>query len=134
MQDNWNDSHEAYPFDASHAERVVPADGDPEAAIYRARLRERERMAANRFWWVRPVGRRQGFSRLLWIGAVLLLMLIFIKPLAVLATIGLVLLVTFVALLCLAAGTIFLAARFVLGGRSPFLGTRGPWPRPPSFD
>jgi hypothetical protein len=132
MQDNWNDGPEAYPFDSSFAERVVPADGDPEAETYRARLRER--MSANRFWWSRPAGRRLGLGRLLWIGALLMLMLIFIRPLAVLATIGLVLLFTFGALLFLAAGTIFLAARFVLGGRSPFLGARGTWPRPHSFD
>jgi hypothetical protein len=127
MQDYWNDRRGAYPFDASHGERVVPADGDPEAEAYRARLRARERMAANRYWWVRPAGRRLGLGRLLWIGALLALVLIFIKPLAVLATIGLVLLFGFVALLFLAAGTIFLVARFVLGARSP-------WPRPHGFD
>src|SRR6516225_7595682 len=101
MQDDWNDAHEAYPFDSSQAERVVPADGDPEAEIYRARLRERERMAANRLWWLRPAGRQLRLGRLLWIGAAFVLVLLFIKPLAVLATIGLVLLLTFLAMLLL---------------------------------
>jgi hypothetical protein len=135
MQQDWNQGHEAYPFDGSHVERVVPADGDPEAEAYRARLRQREQFAANRFRWSQSVGRRRsGLRRLLWIGAAIVLLILFIRPLAVLATIGLVLLFSLAAVIFLAASAIFLAARFVLGGRYPYLGTRGPWPRPHGHD
>lgn len=135
MQQDWNEGHEAYPFDGSHVERVVPADGDPEEEAYRARLRQREQWATSRFWWGQSVGRRgAGLRRVAWVGAVIVLLLLFIKPLAVLATIGLVLLVALAAMIFLAGGAILLAARFVLGGRYPYLGARGPWARPHGFD
>jgi hypothetical protein len=135
MQQDWNEGHKAYPFDGSHVERVVPADGDPEEDAYRARLRQREQWETNRFWWSQSVGpRRSGLRRLVWIGAAVLLLMLFIRPLAVLATIGLVLLVSLTAMIFLAAGAILLAARFVLGGRYPYLGARGPWARPRGFD
>jgi hypothetical protein len=134
MQREWNEDHEAYPFDSTSAERVVPADGDPEAEAYRARVRARERMTANAWMWNRPIVRRPfGLRRLFWIGLAIVLLILFVKPLAVLATIAVAALFAFAAILVLAAGAIFLAARFVLGGRYPTMGARGPW-RTHGFD
>ncbi|HEY7984061.1 MAG TPA: hypothetical protein VID73_07835 [Ktedonobacterales bacterium] len=128
MFQDWNEGREGYPFEGGHAERVVPAEGDPEAEVYRARLRQRERMAGSR-WRYRAVGpRRFGLGRALWIALAVVVLVACIKPLAVLATIGLVLLFSLLAFMFLAAGALFVAARFVLGGRYPTLGAR--WPRP----
>jgi hypothetical protein len=127
MFQDWNEGGEGLPSEG--AERVVPADGDPEAEAYRARVRQRERMASGRYWRYRAVGpQRFGLGRLLWIGLAVLVLIACIKPLAVLATIGLVLLFSLVAFMFLAAGALFLAARIFVGGRNPILGAR--WPRP----
>jgi uncharacterized membrane protein len=134
MQRDWNDGRDAYPFDGPSAERVVPADGDPEAEAYRARVRAREQMTANAWMWNRSIVRRTfSLRRLFWIGVAIVLLILFIKPLAVLATIALAALIAFAVMLALAVGAIFLAARFVLGGRYPTMGTRGPW-RTHGFD
>ncbi len=91
-------------------------------------------MAANPLWWTRSGRRRLGLGRLLWIGVAIVLLAFFIKPLAVLVTVGLALLFALLAMLFLAAGAIFLAARFVLGGRYPLFGARGSWPGPHGVD
>ena len=113
-----------YAFDgeqAERAERVVPADGDPAVEEWYAAQRARAwgNRPTYRAVWVTPrmLAPRRGAR---WIGiAVLLalLVLLFVKPLVALATIALAIVGTVVLVGIVAAGTLLLAARMVLGAR-----------------
>lgn len=107
-----------YPFDGSQAENVVPADGDPEAEVYRARMRRQAAPAFGRFWpQTSSTYRRGRLRRWLIAGAAIALGLLLIKPLLLVAAILLALVVGFVLFVILAAGALLLAARLTLGGR-----------------
>ncbi len=107
-----------HPFDGTQADRVVPADGDPEAELYRARLRHQAPPTFRMFWAQTPATYRRGrVRRWLIAGAVIALGLLLIKPLLVIAAIVLALVFGFVLFGILAAGALLLAARLTLGGR-----------------
>src|SRR5579859_6199565 len=81
---------EAQPVDGSRIERVVPAVGDPEAAYYH---RGGQRAGVPPRYWQLSAGRstvahRHPMRGWLTVTAVVLLALFLIKPLAVLAAIG----------------------------------------------
>jgi hypothetical protein len=130
MYQNWEtDPREpggAYPFDGSHVERVVPADGDPETAGYRANVRGQMPPRAGMFWWhggvVRP---RHRLRRWLVITAVVALAVLLLKPLLVLAAVVVALLLGLLALGVIALGALLLAGRAMLGGRYAYFGGRG---------
>jgi hypothetical protein len=132
MHDDWDMrsgyAGEPHPFDGAQAERVVPADGDPEAEVYRANLRRQQHSPrVGMFWWsASPARPRHRVRRWFVVGAVIALGLLFIKPLVVLATVAFVLLFSVALVSLLAIGALLLAARFVLGGRFAYLGARGP--------
>jgi hypothetical protein len=108
----------AHPFDATQADNVVPADGDPEAEAYRARVRRQESPASQMFWPLTPARYRRGtLRRWLIAAAVIALGLLFIKPLLVIAAVLVALVVGFVLFVILTAGALLLAARLTLGGR-----------------
>ena len=123
MNHDWasdNDSYgPVYHFDGSQADNVVPAEGDPEAEVYRARMRQQASPAFHLFWGQVPsTSRRSHLRRWLIAGAALALGLLFIKPLLLVAAILLALVVGFVLFVILAVGALLLAARLTLGGRA----------------
>ena len=116
------------PFDGRFAERVVPAEGDPAEPWYQARLRGERNLPPQyrAFWTPMPVARRRGGARW-WLMAALIVAfgLLLLRPLAVLATILFAVLLVVLVVGLLATGTLLLAARVVLGGRTPV--SRATW-------
>ncbi|HEY7834002.1 MAG TPA: hypothetical protein VIG30_10565 [Ktedonobacterales bacterium] len=123
MDEFWRneDAGRVPPSGDGYGERVVPAEGDPAVADYRARHGARDLPRYRLFWMRAPVARRRRGVRW-WLGAALVvaLGLLLIKPLAVLAAVLLAVLLGVVVFGLLAAGTLLLAARVVLGGRAPW--------------
>lgn len=130
MNHDWGFDEDPYgpvrPFDGTQAEHVVPADGDPEADTYRARVRRQESPTFRMFWPLTPANHRRGTLRRWLIAAsVIALGLLFIKPLLVIAAVLVALVVGFVLFVLLTAGALLLAARLTLGGRYGYSEPRG---------
>jgi hypothetical protein len=127
---------DAHPFGNGRAERVVPADGDPEVPIYREQMRRSRGFRPRyRIMWMgssRGVTRR-GLRWLFMLAGIAVLGLLLFKPLLAVAAILFALLAGLLVLGLLAGGALLLAVRFALGGRYPYetavAGQRGMWQR-----
>ena len=127
---------DAHSFGNGRAERVVPAEGDPEVPLYRERMR-RSRGFRPQYRILR-IGGSRGVTRrgLRWwfmLAGIAVLGLLLFKPLLALAAILFALLAGLLVLGLLAGGALLLAVRFALGGRYPYdaagAGQRGVWQR-----
>ncbi len=129
MSSNWGEdpsqTEPVFPFDGTQAEHVVPADGDPSAADYRAEVRRRERWTPVYRVWPRATAARRGaLRRWLITAAIVALAVLFIKPLIVVAGVIAAILLGLVLFAVLATGALVLAARFALSGRFGYPGGR----------
>jgi hypothetical protein len=140
MDNNWGwdvePEADAHPLGNGRAERVVPADGDPEVPLYREQMRRsRGFPPRSRIMWIggsRGVIRR-GPRWWFVLAGITVLALLLIRPLLALAAILVALLAGLLVLGLLAGGALLLAVRFALGGRYPYdaagAGQRGVWQR-----
>lgn len=126
MQNIWGFDDETAegeaPYTYEPGGRVVPADGDPEVERYRASMRERERMRFGSVW-MRSRGlatRRHTLRNWTITLAAVALIVLFIKPLAVVAAVVIAGLLGLLLLALLAAGALLLMARFTLGSRPAY--------------
>jgi hypothetical protein len=141
MDKNWGwdtpPQADAHPYGNGRAERVVPAEGDPEVPLYREQVRRSQgfgpRYRILRSDGPRGTARRGGLRGWVMLAAIAMVGLLVLRPLLALAALAFALLAALLVLALLAGGALWLAVRFALGGRYPNdaagAGQRGGWQR-----